>query len=129
MSYQPYRSQAPFDPARDPVLEPARGPAPTPEQARFFARMRWLMMISGAATILGIAVVLGVIGYRVFKGEGSAVPPDVTEFLPKGAKIIGTAVAGERIAIMIDAGGSVEVRTFDLKTLRPSGRLKFAAEP
>ncbi|HUI95239.1 MAG TPA: hypothetical protein VLX44_05765 [Xanthobacteraceae bacterium] len=110
------------------MLEPAHRAAPTPEQARFFARMRWMMMISGIATILGIAVVLGVIGYRVFKSDGSA-PPDMTELLPKGAKIIGTAVAGERIAIMIDAGGSVEVRTFDLKTLKPSGRLKFAAEP
>jgi len=127
MTYQPYRNQAPFDPADDPMLESPRHAAPTPDQARFFARMRWMMMISGAATLLGIAVVLGVIGYRVFKGEGST--PDVTELLPKGAKIIGTAVAGERIAIMIDAGGSVEVRTFDLKTLKPSGRLKFAAEP
>jgi hypothetical protein len=132
MTYQSYRGQPPFDPADDPMLEPARhgvrDAGPTPEQARFFARMRWMMVISGAATILGIAVVLGVIGYRVFKSDGSA-PPDVTELLPKGAKIIGTAVAGERIAIMIDAGGSVEVRTFDLKSLKPSGRLKFAAEP
>jgi hypothetical protein len=128
MTYQPYRTQPPFDPADDPVLEPARHAAPTADQARFFARMRWMMMVSAAATILGIAVVLGVIGYRVFKSEGSA-PPDVTELLPKGAKIIGTAVAGERIAIMVDAGGSVEVRTFDLRTLKPSGRLKFAAEP
>ncbi len=124
MTFPPYRTEATFDPADDPILEPT----PTHDQARFFARMRWLMMISGAATILGIAVVLGVIGYRVFKGEGSA-PPDVTALLPKGAKIVGTAVAGERIAIVIDAGGSVEVRTFDLKTLKPAGRLKFAAEP
>ena len=128
MTYQPYRTEPPFDPADDPMFEPARNPVPTPDQARFFARMRWMMMISGAATILGIAVVLGVIGYRVFKGDGSA-PPDVTELLPKGAKIIGTAVAGERIAIMVDAGGSVEVRTFDLKTLKPAGRLRFAPEP
>jgi hypothetical protein len=128
MTYQSYRGQPPFDPADDPMLEPARHAAPTPEQARFFARMRWMMVLSGAATILGIAVVLGVIGYRVLKSDGST-PPDMTELLPKGAKIIGTAVAGERIAIMIDAGGSVEVRTFDLKSLKPSGRLKFAAEP
>ena len=90
--------------------------------------MRWLMVISGVATLLGIAVVIGVIGYRVFRNEGSA-PADVTALLPKGAKIVGTAVAGDRIAIVIDAGGSVEVRTFDLKTLQPAGRLKFAAEP
>ncbi len=95
---------------------------------RVVARMRRMMLLSGFTTILGIAAVLGVIGYRVLKNEGSA-PPDVTSLLPKGAKIVGTAVAGERIAVVIDAGGTVEVRTFDLKTLKPSGRLQFAAEP
>ena len=132
MTYQPYR-EAPFDPAEDNPL-PGRANhrpqarAPGAADMRFIARMRWMMILSGFATVLGIAVVIGVIGYRVFKNEGSA-SPDVTALLPKGAKIIGTAVAGERIAIVIDAGGTVEVRTFDLKTLKPSGRLKFAAEP
>jgi len=110
------------------MYEPARHAAPTANQARFFKRMRWMMLISGATTVLAIAAVLGVIGYRVLKAEGSA-PPDVTELLPKGARIIGTAVAGDRITIMIDTNGSVEVRAFDLRTLKPAGRLKFAAEP
>ena len=96
--------------------------------ARFIARVRWLMALSGFATALGIAVVLGVIGYRVLKSDGSA-PPDVTALLPKGAKIVSTRVAGERIAVVVDVGGGIEVRTFDLKTLRPAGRLKFATEP
>ena len=42
------------------------------------------MLISGFATILGIAVVIGVIGYRVFRSEGSVAAPDVTALLPKG---------------------------------------------
>ena len=88
------------------------------------------MLISGFATVLGIAVVIGVIGYRVFGGGGSAAPQaDVTALLPKGAKIVGTTVAGERIAVTVEVGGSVEIRTFDLHTLRPTGRLKFAVEP
>jgi hypothetical protein len=132
MTYPQSRAQAPFDPAFDPALEPdpysAPHAAPDPAQARFLARIRWFMLISGFATVLGIAVVIGVIGYRLFHGEGS-VAPDVTALLPKGAKIIGTAVAGDRIAVIVDAGGSVEVRTFDLKTLRAAGRLKFSAEP
>ena len=86
------------------------------------------MMISGLATVLGIAVVIGVIGYRVFKNEGSA-PPDVTALLPKGARILTTTVAADRIVVVVDTAGSVEARTFDLKTLRPTGRLKFATEP
>jgi hypothetical protein len=49
--------------------------------------------------------------------------------LPKGAKITGTAVTEDRIAVTIELGGTVEVRTFDLKTLRPTGRLRFATEP
>jgi hypothetical protein len=39
----------------------------SPAQAQIVARMRWLMVISGAATLLGIAVVVSVIGYRLFK--------------------------------------------------------------
>jgi hypothetical protein len=100
-----------------------------PEQQRIVARVRWLMLISGFATVLGIAVVIGVIGYRVFRSEGSAGPAEVTAMLPKGAKIIATAVTEDRVAVTIDIGGSIEVRTFDVKTLRPVGRLRFATEP
>jgi uncharacterized protein DUF6476 len=120
MTYPPSGAAAPIDPAQDSAQDP--------DQARLIVRMRWLMMISGFATVLGIAVVIGVIGYRIYRSEGST-PPDVTALLPKGAKIIGTTVAGDRIAVVVDTGGTVEVRTFDLKTLRPAGRLKFAAEP
>jgi hypothetical protein len=121
MTYPHYRDEAPFDPAED-------NPVGAAAQSRFIRKMRWMMIISGTTMVLGIAAVIGVIGYRVLKTDGSA-PPDITALLPKGAKIIGTAVAGERIAVIVDAGGSVEVRTFDLKTLAPAGRLKFAAEP
>ena len=101
-----------------------------PAKARIVAKVRWLMLISGFATVLGIAVVIGVIGYRVFGSGGSApAQADVTALLPKGAKIVAVAVTGERIAVTIDIGGSVEIHTFDLHTLRGTGRLKFAAEP
>ena len=86
------------------------------------------MMISGATTLLAIAAVIGVIGYRVFKAEGSA-PAEVTALLPKGARVIATGVAEDRIAVTVDVGGAIEIRTFDAKTLKPTGRLKFATEP
>jgi hypothetical protein len=54
---------------------------------------------------------------------------DVTALLPKGARIVATAVAEDRIAVTIDVGGATEIRTFDVKTLKPTGRLKFATEP
>src|ERR1700760_5174629 len=88
-----------------------------PEQQRIVARVRWLMLISGFATLLGIAVVIGVIGYRFSRGNGSTAPAEVTAMLPKGARVIATAVADDRIAVTIEQGGAVEVRTFDLKTL------------
>jgi len=100
-----------------------------PEQQKIVARVRWLMLISGFATILGIAVVIGVIGYRFSRSGGSTAPAEVTAMLPKGARVIATAVADDRIAVTIEQGGTVEVRTFDLKTLKPTGRLRFATEP
>ena len=87
------------------------------------------MLISGFATVLGIAVVIGVIGYRVYRSEGSVAPAAVTAMLPKGAKIVATAVAEDRIVVTLDVGGTVEIRTFDLKTLRLVGQLRFANEP
>jgi hypothetical protein len=101
----------------------------SPEQARIVSRVRWLMLISGVATVLGIAVVIGVIGYRFFRAEGSVEPAEVTALLPKGAKIVSTAVSEGRIAVTVEVGGTTEVRTFDLKTLKPTGRLRFASEP
>jgi hypothetical protein len=114
------------------TLPPSGASAPDPAQeaanAAFIKRVRWMMMLSGFATALGIAVVLGVIGYRVFRSDGS-VPPDMTALLPKGAKVVSATVTGERVAVVLDVAGGIEVRTFDLKTLRPAGRLKFATEP
>ena len=87
------------------------------------------MLVSGFATVLGIAVVIGVIGYRVYRSGGSVAPAEVTALLPKGAKVIATAVADDRIAVTVEVAGTIEVRTFDLKTLKPTGRLRFATEP
>jgi hypothetical protein len=98
-----------------------------PAQARIVAKVRWLMLISGFATVLGIAVVIGLIGYRVFKDEGRVA--DVIATLPKGAKVIATAVAEDRIAVTVEINGALEIRTFELRSLRPTGRLRFATEP
>jgi hypothetical protein len=99
-----------------------------PAAARIVAKVRGLMLIAGATTLLAIAAVIGVIGYRVFKAEGSA-PADVTALLPKGARVVSAAVAEDRIAVTLDVGGAIEIRTFDAKTLKPTGRLRFATEP
>jgi hypothetical protein len=100
-----------------------------PAAARMVAKVRWLMVISGATTLLAVAAVVGVIGYRVFKAEGSAPPADVTALLPKGARVVAIAAAADRIVVTIEFAGALEARTFDLKTLKPTGRLRFATEP
>jgi hypothetical protein len=101
-----------------------------PAAARMVARVRWLMLISGLTTLVAIAAVLGVIGYRVFKADGSAAAAvDATALLPKGARVISTAVAEDRIVVTVDIGGTIEIRTFALTTLKPTGRLRFAIEP
>jgi hypothetical protein len=99
-----------------------------PAAARVLAKVRALMLISAATAGLAIAAVIGVIGYRVFKAEGSA-PAEVTALLPKGARVVATALAEDRVVVTLDIGGAIEIRTFDAKTLKPIGRLKFATEP
>lgn len=101
----------------------------TPEQQKIVAKARWLMMMSGFATFLGIAVVIGVVGYRMFRSDGNAAPREVTALLPKGAKVVQTAVSEDRIVVTVELGGSVEIRAFDIKTMQPTGRLRFATEP
>src|ERR1700712_1122238 len=104
-------------------------PEPTPEQAALFARVRRMMLIAGLTTALAVAAVLIAIGYRLFRPEGSPPPSDPPATLPKGARIVSTAAAGDRLVVTLDIGGAVEIRTFDAKTLKPAGKLKFVSEP
>ena len=104
-------------------------PDPTPEQAALFARVRRLMLIAGLTTTLAVAAVLIAIGYRLFRSEGSVATAEITAVLPKGAKIVSIGVAGDRVVVTLDVGGTTEIRTFDAHTLKPAGRLKFVSEP
>jgi hypothetical protein len=104
-------------------------PEPTADQAAMIARVRRMMLIAGLTTALGVGALLVVIGYRLFRSEGSAVTSTATATLPKGAKIVATGAAGDRILVTLDIGGRTEIRTFDAKTLKPAGTLSFANEP
>ena len=88
-----------------------------------------MMLIAGLTTALALGAVLIAIGYRLFRSEGSAAAPDVTAVLPKGARLVATAVAGDQLVVTLDVAGATEIRTFDARTLKPTGRLKFADEP
>ena len=104
-------------------------PEPTPEQAALFARVRRMMLIAGLTTALAVAAVLIAIGYRLFRSEGSVVATDTASMLPKGARIVSTGTAGDRLLVTLDVGGATEIHAFDAQTLKPAGKLKFASEP
>ena len=102
-----------------------------------FARVRRMMLIASATSALAVAAVLVAVGYRLFHVQGSAGTSasagagflEMTATLPKGAHISATAVAGDKIVLTVEAGGTTEIRTFDAQTLKPAGRLKFTTEP
>ena len=85
-------------------------------------------MISVFIMVVGVACVLGVIGYRMLR-TSTGKPGEITATLPKDARILSTSVAGNLLVLTLEVGGSVEVRTFALDTLTPAGRLRFAIEP
>jgi hypothetical protein len=95
------------------------------------ARVRLMMLISGLTTLIAIAAVVGVIGYRIYHSGGSGTGPVAEGIvtLPKTARVVSTAVAGDRIVVTLDIGGATEIRTFDSKTLKEAGRIRFATEP
>ena len=97
-----------------------------PHQAELLARrLKRMMLISSLTMCVGIAAVLGVIGYRLSHPEGSAASIDLVATLPRGAQIVSTGVSSDRLVVTLNINGTTEVRTFDLKTLKPTGRLTF----
>lgn len=101
-----------------------------PDAAAVVAKARRLMLIVMAATFIAIAVVLMVIGYRLFHMKESAPSvADVTESLPPGAKVISSAIGADHIVVTIEIGGVTEIRTFDPDTLKPLGRLRLEQKP
>jgi hypothetical protein len=104
--------------------EPAESAA-----AQVAARARIIMLISALTTALAIAAVVTVIGYRMFGGGGAVVATDDLVSLPNGARVISTSASAGRLAVLIEIDGVNELRTFDIKTLKQTGRLRFPREP
>ena len=98
--------------------------------ARVMARIRLLMIISGLTTLVAIAAVLTVIGYRVFRTGNNGLPSAASIItLPKGARVIANSIAGDQLVVTVDIAGATEIRTFDLKTLEETGRVRFVTAP
>jgi hypothetical protein len=105
------------------VAQPAES-----EVAGLMARARTMMAISALTTVLAIAAVVTVIGYRMY-GGGFGAPAEEAFALPKGAHIVSMVSSAGRIAVMIEVDGKNELRVFDIKTLKETGRLHFSTEP
>jgi len=103
--------------------EPAESAA-----AHVVARARIIMLISALTTALAIAAVVTVIGFRMY-GSAPVVVADDSIPLPKGARLISTSASAGRLAVLIEVDGRNELLTFDIKTLKQTGRLRFPREP
>ena len=101
-----------------------------PQSAAVVARVRRLMLIASGTTFLALAVVLGVIGYRVFHWQGSVARPaaSLSPALPPGAHVVSSAVGDGQIVLTVEVGGALELRTYDLKTLKPLARLPLSGK-
>jgi hypothetical protein len=100
------------------------------DTARLVGRARVMMIISGMTTALAIAAVVTVIGYRMYSGANSIGPiSDEIVPLPKGAKVISTSASAGRVLVLLDVNGATELRSFDVKTMKQMGRIRFANEP
>ena len=87
------------------------------------------MLIASLTTVIAVGAVFGVIGYRVFRSGESATPPAAPMSLPAGAKVLSTAVGDGHVVLTVEAGGAIELLSFDLKTLQPLGRVRLAPKP
>jgi hypothetical protein len=98
------------------------------DAAHLVARARVMMVISALTTVLAIAAVVVVIGYRVYGTGGVSNIINSTVNLPKGAHVVSTTVTGNAVAVTIDVDGSQEVRIYDRKNMQQVGRLRFGTE-
>ena len=99
--------------------------------AALVARVKRLMIVTLGATFLALAIVLMIIGYRVFTGGGSP-QPGMTESvlrLPAGARVLSANTADGRIVVTVQSSTGIEILTFDANTLKQISRLRVATEP
>lgn len=100
----------------------------TPEQERVLRKFRRFSSVSMLVMVLGVVAVLGVISYRMLRSAPLATG-EMTAMLPKGARIVSTAVAGDALVVTLDLDGATEIRTYDVRTLAPGATLRFVVAP
>jgi hypothetical protein len=106
-----------------------------PEVLRVQQRLRRLMLISGLTLGLGILFVFLAIVYRIATHEGSATPVATIEGaavptiaraalgLPADARLVSTALDGDRLALTYASGSEETTLVIDLGTMGVINRL------
>ncbi|HVY21471.1 MAG TPA: hypothetical protein VHA70_15520 [Bauldia sp.] len=115
MARQSFESSA-FDGEEEKPIDPAF--------LRVQARLRRLMLIGGGTLFIGIAAVFGAILYKIATYDstgkplaaGAAVPTVSVSALglPAGARLVSTALDGNRLALTYEAGGTTVVVVLDV---------------
>jgi hypothetical protein len=87
-----------------------------------------MMVISALTTVLAIAAVVVVIGYRLYGVHPNATITDSLVLLPKGARVLSSTVTAGAVAVTFDLNGTQEVRIYDRRNMQQVGRLRFGTE-
>jgi uncharacterized membrane protein (DUF485 family) len=98
-----------------------------PQQQAMVKKLRRMAVFSTILMIGGFLAVFAVIAYRLsnMPQPQAAAIPAIANALPKGSKVISTAVSDGRIVVTIEREGVTEMRVFDLSTLQLRGTLRL----
>jgi hypothetical protein len=125
----------------DPVQSPPLDDAARAREAARVATLRIVVTVLGAVLVVLAVVVFSTLILRAVKGGkktteatpvASTTPaaPDGAPFaatvsLPEGARVVSTALGEGRLAVTVEAGGSVTTILIDIATGREIGRVAF----
>ncbi|MBY0532724.1 MAG: hypothetical protein K2P86_12215 [Xanthobacteraceae bacterium] len=98
-----------------------------PQQEAMVRKLKRMAVFSSVLMIGGFLAIFGVIAYRLSNAPApqAAAIPAITNALPKGSKVVSTAVSDGRIVVTIERDGITELRVFDLMTLQLRGTLRL----
>lgn len=99
-----------------------------PAMERVQAKLRRLILVSGATLGIGILAVIAAVVFRLAKAERPAGEVwQSTIELPAGAAVLATQVDGDRIAVTTEGPGGRRIHLYDLTTGRPIGEAQLVA--
>lgn len=99
-----------------------------PQQEEIVRKLKRMAIFSTALMVVGVLAIIGVIVYRLSNpapAPKAAPVAAITNVLPKGARVVSTAVSDGRIVVTLERDSVTEMRVFDLLTLQLRGTLRL----